>query len=390
MTFSKEKKRQLRLEAAQKRKSDAARLQAVAPPNKALKAPPQPKNVGVNTIDYGGHYKALNFPLQKGCFTEVRLCYQQPKNHSNYPSTEAMNDEITEVVLKKMGDLSIGLCYEGDWKAKSRIAGNGKRLFCLDSEKWMSFLKEIEREISPILHPTLRIVIDETMRVNVLCGAVTLAHTDSFRGNTPNLLYIVWEKGIDPGWLVYDLFPRFKVSVVTIDGNYYVPHSYSQASDELRCVGENPNKPGHPYYFVFPSSFIDKCQPVGDLPYGIVGWKANGDIQVVPEFEEVCVYKSPLIFQTYKWDRIIADAKQNPSQKPRKRLVALNKTNTWMSFKAYVYRHWWVGNNMVTRYHVFFRSVRQTPTSSNIIRNGERVNYIDMKSPHCKRVSFNK
>jgi hypothetical protein len=69
-----------------------------------------------------------------------------------------MNDEITEVVLKKVGDLSIGLCYEGDWKAKSRIAGNGKRLFCLDSEKWMAFLKEKARQICPILHPTLRIV----------------------------------------------------------------------------------------------------------------------------------------------------------------------------------------------------------------------------------------
>jgi len=108
-----------------------------------------------------------------------------------------------------------GLCYEGDWKAKSRIAGNGKRVvkrvFCLDSEKWISFLKEIEQQICRILHPTLRIVINETMRVNVLCGAVTLAHTDSFWGNTPNLLYIVWEKGIEPGSLVYDLFPRFKV-----------------------------------------------------------------------------------------------------------------------------------------------------------------------------------
>jgi hypothetical protein len=40
-------------------------------------------------------------------------------------STEAVNDEITKVVLKKMGDLSIGLCYEGDWKAKSELQGMG-------------------------------------------------------------------------------------------------------------------------------------------------------------------------------------------------------------------------------------------------------------------------
>jgi hypothetical protein len=138
-----------------------------------------------------------------------------------------MNGKTTKVVLKKMGDLSIGLCYEGNWKAKSRIAGNVKRVFCLNSEKWMSFLKKIEQQIHLILHPTLRIVINETMRINVLCGALTLAHTDSFRGNAPNQFYIVWEKGIEPGWLVYDLFPCFKVYIVTIDGKYYVPHSYS-------------------------------------------------------------------------------------------------------------------------------------------------------------------
>jgi hypothetical protein len=117
MTFSREKKAQLSLQAAQKRKSGAARLQVVAPPNKALKAPPQPKNVGVNTIDYCGHDNALNFPLQKGSFTEVQLCYKHPREASQYPSTEAMNDEITE--LKKGIEFS-------DLK---RISN--RRLFCL-------------------------------------------------------------------------------------------------------------------------------------------------------------------------------------------------------------------------------------------------------------------
>ena len=101
MTFSKEKKAQLRLEAAQKRKLDAARLQAVAPPNKALKAPPKQQHIGVNTIDYGGHYKALNFPLKRGSFSEVRLCLKNPKDDTEGPSTESMNEEATGVVWKK-------------------------------------------------------------------------------------------------------------------------------------------------------------------------------------------------------------------------------------------------------------------------------------------------
>jgi hypothetical protein len=52
-----------------------------------------------------------------------------------------------------------------------------------------------------------------------------------------------------------------------------------------------------------------------------------------------------------------------------------------MVFDAWRYRHWWVGNHMVVRYHAFFRSIRQTPTSSNVVRKGKRINYIKLQSP---------
>ena len=53
---------------------------------------------------------------------------------------------------QKTGQLAIGLVCEGDWKAKSEMAGKGKRVRCLDSEKKNDFLKAVKRAIHPLAH----------------------------------------------------------------------------------------------------------------------------------------------------------------------------------------------------------------------------------------------
>ena len=149
MPWTKEQKRahraSQRAAAANKRKADIAALAAVAPPNSALKKPPAAKDIGNNLKDYGGHHKGLNFPLEKGTFSEVRISkdsFLEPMHGSGCDG----------FVLKKMGDLCIGLCYEGDWKKKSKLAGKGKRQYCLDSERWLDFLLEVKRQLHPLLH----------------------------------------------------------------------------------------------------------------------------------------------------------------------------------------------------------------------------------------------
>ena len=42
--------------------------------------------------------------------------------------------------------------------------------------------------------------------------------------------------------------------------------------------------------------------------------------------------------------------------------------------------HWWVGNNMFLRIHAFFRTMRQPPSSSNVICKGNIINYIDART----------
>ena len=376
MAWSKERKREERAkkkkEFAKQQKALGKRMLKEAPPLKMLKKPYGKNDVGNTNKDHGGHQKALNFPLEEMVNGELQL--------GNDPIS--MHNETVTHLVQRIGTLTIGLVYDGDWKQKSKLAGKGEKQRCNVSERFLPFLLTVREMVMPFLEEELKLWVDDSLRINILCGARTLSHTDSYRGNTPNLLYIPGGQPGATGCLMYDTFPRFKCSVVTIHGEYYIPHNYSEASGEVRCIGEDPERKGFPIFVIFPMDALDAMLPVGDLSFGVVGWKRNGDINVIPEYEGVCLYTKPAnggatIFLTKRWQEIIDEAKSNPVLKrPRKRIVTLGDTDKWMQFRAYQYRHWWTGNPNLVRYHVFFRTVREVPTCSNIIRNGTRINYI--------------
>lgn len=189
--------------------------------------------------------------------------------------------------------------------------------------------------------------------------------------------------------MCYDTFPVFKCSVVKLYGKLYIPHSYSEVSKEFKYIGVDPRNPQQPIYFIFPSSVLDSIEPYGNLDFGVIGWKANGYLQVVHEYKGCCLYTSPLVFCELTWKEIIAFAElpQNRvKDKPRKRLVRMDKVNVWQEVKAYRYRHWWCGNPMTLRYHAFFQTIRQAPTSSNIYRKGKhKINYVDARGDDPSR-----
>jgi len=208
------------------------------------------------------------------------------------------------------------------------------------------------------------------------------------------LLFIVGNQAAEPGWLCLDTFPAFKTSVVSIGGALFVPHSYSSASGECRCIGEDPNRPGCPIFYIFADTIIDAMQPFGRLPWGVVGWKKDGTIQVIPNTEPPKLYTKPLTFQTVTWHDLIEAAslpENKQHKKPRNRIKRLDKTNCWQAFDAYKFRHWWAGNNLVLRHHAFFRNIREVPTSSNVIRKGKTINYINAKGDKwlffCKKTN---
>ena len=127
--------------------------------------------------------------------------------------------------------------------------------------------------------------------------------------------------------------------------------------------------------------------PFGQFDFAVIGFKENGQIQIVPGYEDVCIYTKPLNFDCHNWEWMVKKATENRVlKKPFKRIVCLQKTNTWMPFKAYCYRHWWVGNHLNLRYHAFFRSIRESPTTTNIYRKGVKINYIDAKDISCWKI----
>ena len=380
MVWTKEKKREERLKKKrlmeQREAAMGREMVKKSPPDSKMKAPIKKMDIGSTNVDYGGHQKALNFVMPEE-IQEVQLALNG--------DAQSMAEE--GICHGKIGTLTIGLAYEGDWKANSRIAGKGERTMCETSEKYLEFLLLVKRMIQPLIHSTLSLVLDDCMRVNILRGARTKAHTDSYKGNAPNLVFIVNEPGVESGYLCYDTFPVFKHSVVKLHGKFYIPHSFSEASDECRCIGANPDHPSKPIYYVFPSSVIDEMEPYGNLSFGIVGWKAKGTLQIVEKFEDTCIYRAPLVFSEYTWDQVLNFAsKDRVHSKPRIRVKRLSKTNTWMKFEATMHRHWWVGIPMSLRYHVFFRTIRETISSSNIIRTGKRINYIDAKDDKAWKI----
>ena len=223
-------------------------MMAVVPPQDDFKTRLLFDENGFNRNDQGGHQRALNFPQDK---KEVQLSFEVDED-GEYVGDSMNEDTDPGTITYKLGDMTIGYVYDGNWKSKSKIAGKGERKMCKMSEKHIEFLHIVKACILPYIPEELWPLVEESMRTNLIFGADTLKHTDSFRGATPNLYFQPEQHQSKEGWLVYDVFPKFKSSLVVIDNKYYVPHGFSEVKNELRCMGENPMKPGYPIYFVFP------------------------------------------------------------------------------------------------------------------------------------------
>ena len=376
--------------------ADGEILKKKQPPPSSLRKPLKKSKLGTKE-DHGGHQAALNFPQLPNGVVEVQMGVDDELGSMN----DNGESRTTETI--KIGDKSLGFVYDSDCKSVSKYAGNGERTHCKESEKYMAFLNQVHamlvkrRDIPQTLKP----LIPASLRVNILCGARTHYHTDSYRGNTPNLLFIVDNQpqvSINSrgkvektarGWLTYEKFPSFKTSVVIIEGKHYIPHNYSEVQDECRCIGEDPEKPGRPKYFCFRTGVIDAMRPYADLPFGVVGWvktarnkkKKNGVLQVIRNDAGHKLYKKPLTFEELTWKEVLEEAGKHLNPKiPKKRSVRLDKVDQWMSFDAYKYRHAWSGEHLLVRYHAYFRTVREVPTASNLVHKGGKTNYVDCRN----------
>ena len=385
-------------EEKRKQSEDASALIAVLPKGTIVKAPLKADQVG-GKQDHGGHQKALNFPQEKW---QVKLCLNQLEGSTNHSDVMSGNvtadgaellDSIPPWYKFKIGTTTIGFVYNGEWKAKSVKAGNGKRKMCLVSEQNIDFLKVVRDQLSEHVSPSLKALIEQSLRVNILCGASTISHTDAFRGYTPNFFYLPDQPNKNYGALVYDVYPVFKSSVVSINGKYFIPQGVSEASNELKCIGLHP-KSKKITYFIFPWTHIDACDPVGNLSFGVVGFKTTSNsLQVIHKDKPAKLFESPLKFDEVTWETVLSDAldpKNRVLERPRNRQKILSDRNAWHKFNAWQYRHWWSEDPALIRIHAFFRTVRQVPTSSNLYRDPKKINYIDGKTKPGEYLEFKK
>ena len=126
-------------EAAKKQATEAAKLLSQLPKSSILKPPLKKDQVG-GKQDHGGHQKALNF-------WQVKLCYSSSNgtthvsNHvdvmSGYPESPGVLAAIPPGYKIKIGSVTFGFVYDGNWKADSIMAGKGERKMCKISEKHM-------------------------------------------------------------------------------------------------------------------------------------------------------------------------------------------------------------------------------------------------------------
>jgi hypothetical protein len=279
---------------------------------------------GISHVDYGGHFLTLNCTAENG------------------------------------GKLTIGFFYENDQKIKAYGT-----TMCQNSKKYLVLLKLIEssiKESTKIDHPTT------FLRAQFLFGAYTQMHTDSFRGNWYSYI-MAFDAGYELSIL---LFPNFRTSVVEVSGSNYIPLSYSPLHGFL-AITFSDNQPMR-RVILHPEAY-KTCIPVGDFDFVVVGVKASGKIQVAPlGYKYVATPKDYYHLSQEEASKRMTEK----TTKPKKIFKSFNKLNIWNQFVPWQNIHWLSSGNNVRRISVFFRPLREVPTSNNFTFKGDQ-NWEDLR-----------
>jgi hypothetical protein len=159
---------------------------------------------------------------------------------------------------------------------------------------------------------------------------------------------------------------------------------YSEHKQSLRMYGIDPSDSSRATKFEFLNvdKFLRDLHPIGRLPFIVVGIK-QGHLQIdnSPDcFAATSTIASPSTYQSIAFRAAINVAVEPINAVPpsRKTYYDTGAMNKWTSFPAWKLRHEFIGDNpMCPRTQLFFRILRQNPTSSNYNRAGRR-NFISL------------
>lgn len=311
---------------------------------------PQPKDVGVGNRDHGNHLLSLNFP-----FKDIK------------------NGKIQGI---SVGRKTLG-CY---YVAAQKTVYQG-RARPLASYQHAELVDLIWKSLVPYARKAYSMYMDTMtnhFRVDIMRGARTKPHTDGLNSLAPNFLLINDEDSpsangdAGPGCLFIRTFPKFRSSVVSYQNTKYIPMRYSEQKDTLTLLGIEVagNGPGEVQYHNFEASVVDELEPVGDLSFAVVGIK-KGMLQIMHFNQPLKVFHQPLQFDEIPFAfalREVQGDKVEGARRPLRAIKVLRQRNAWQSFFAWKYIHWWVGDPMALRVHVYVRVVKQIATGGTQTR----------------------
>ena len=210
------------------------------------------------------------------------------------------------------------------------------------------------------------------LRIEAVCGAQTIPHLDSMRGPTVNL--VNFHQG--GGCIVIRTFPQFKTSVVTLDGEQYIPFDYSLTRNYLVLIGLpnrkcqqelSKNVQSKAIFHVKPACTIEALKPHGCLKCAVVGLK-EGLLQTIPlhSAADPAAHHCSSSKMTYllPFSSAVHHSRQHMSEcQPLIREVTA-EPGRWSAFYGWRYLHWFKGNPMCMRSHVFCWFLREVPVGA--------------------------
>lgn len=320
---------------------------------------------GVTDVDYGSHQKMLCFShnASKQCNVGELSLGEYENSHHIFKENSSENG-LTNETNKQLN-----------------------LLFCQAVVKSMCAVN--------VPHPMGYI------RINPVCGAMTTPHTDNMRGPTVNLVnFHSANTATVNARLMVRPFPAFKTSVVQLHGNLFVPFQHTEIEDSLVLIGPGRGSQSHlpedckhqeirdcdwgsVTFFNFPAKVVDELAPYGHLNFAVLGLK-KGFLQTIP----FLCQKDPAGMSVNSsteanlvcWVDALqhATANRQPADSKESMPKAIgNKANFWHQFYAWRFIHWFEGDPMVPRTHVFFRFVRENNTSGCLRVTHGKANHVD-------------
>ena len=208
----------------------------------------------------------------------------------------------------------------------------------------------------------------EFMRVSFLKGARTLPHVDDIRGVTNTHVMITRQSEKQSFTLCVHLFPSFKCSLVSYNGEIYMPMDYNEHTG-LVMIGKDADNELHARLYMFDKDVLQELSPYGELDFACVGL-AQGLLHVMSLKEnrqEIC---SPKELPKTRFRDVVAKCRITKKWPKRQ----------WHTFSSWRYRHWVIGDPGAERVSVFFRIMREKmPSIKQAINRGD---YVDCRRKH--------